>query len=867
MMKCYKDIRLYLVGAFFLLSLHFNAQTYLYVSPDGTGTSFTKQQPGSLIDAKQKVKELVINMDNDVIVVLRGGVYKLSTPLQFNQDDSGKNGYTVKWEAYSGETPILSGGEQIMNWTMHENGIWESSVAGPNFRQLYVNGVRAVRSRTPDRGDDTDMGPYFRIKSWDIKNQKIYISKDDAANIPADGITEMVINTHWDQQRVQIARITTMGDSAQISINPNEWSLFTTVWPQREPDQPYYFENSYSFLNKPEEWFYDRNGKILYYMPLQGVNPNQLNIEAPRLDSLLELSGTHDVCFKGITFEYSGYTAPDSIGVIDVQDVPYMPGIITLTDTKNITFEDNVICHTGGQGIIIQGFTSGNRILGNLIYDIAANGIVIRGQGSYGDYIGQNTIFQTGRDYTGSIGILAQLPANLVIENNTIFHSPYGGISLGWSWNNSVTSCINDTVRNNRIYKTMELHDDSGGIYTLGRQDGTAIYGNYINNIFHSPWSERFPTAAIYLDQGSMNLNVYNNVIDSVEQTFNYNSTDPNNVHDNNYSIQIKQSSGPSIAFQKDIPTAVISSTANEGIAPLTVILNGSNSYDTHKDSLTYEWLLPTGDRDTSAQLQYQFNNPGIYRIQLKVTNKIGLFDIAVQTFIIHAQNTGINLALNKPSTESSEYSSYYTSSKGNDGQIGTIWSSSISGKGWWQVDLKKTYNISEIQLVARQNDTITFNRIYFQVWGSNSPNMANAVALGIQSSTPYPKNGIWYAFPTNQGAYRYLRIMKPVVGSWNFAEFRAFGTEAQPTDSLTNTDIKVFPNPANSILIVTSSNIGTDYQLMVYSILGETLTVPYNISNGKCQIQTTSLENGIYLGSLHKSNHNLTFRFIINHL
>lgn len=859
-----------LFSLFFLISAYLDAQTYLYVSPSGTGASFTEQTPGSLSDAKLRVRELALNMQSDIIVVLRGGRYELSASLTFNQDDSGRNGFSVIWKAFTNETPVFSGGIQVKNWVEDQNSIWKSNVTGKNFRQLYVDGERSVRARTPDRENDTDMGPYLRLKSWDIQNKRIIVNKDDVANIPADGNTEMVIQTHWDQQRVHVYKITSTSTDAQISVNNTEVSLFTQVWPQREPDQPYHFENSYSFLNKPEEWFYDYPNQQLYFIPKPGVDPNNLNVFIPRIEELIVMIGTHDVRFEGVVFEHTGWTQPDTYGIIDIQAVDYLPGVITLKDTKNLTFKNNTIRHAGGQGIILQGNTSGTQILGNLVYDISANPILIRGEGSNGDYIGHNTILGSGRDYSGAVGILAQLPANLVIENNDIGHLTYCGISLGWKWDEIVTACKGNIVRKNKVHNVMESLDDAAGIYTLGRQDGTQIYENYISEISHSPWSQRFPVAGIYTDQGTMNLEIFHNVLENLEQDFNSNTSFPNNLHDNNFSLPIKQAAGPAVEYKKDIPVAIITTDVTQGVAPFTVSLNGSNSTDPLNSPLIFEWLLPGGSREYGTQLQHKFENPGNYRIQLKVKNANGLTDVSIQNIIVHATYTDKNLAWRKSVSESSEYDGSTSASKGNDDQIGSIWASAVSDKqSWWQVDLGQAYKISEIQLVARQDDYLTNSRIYFQVWASNSSAMTNAVLLGSQSSSPYPKNGIWYAFPNDQGTYRYLRILKPGGGHWYFSEFRAF--EALKTESTQiiispDNSSKLFPNPADSQLTLCLSEHDLNCHPIVYSVQGKSITVPFRLSEDKMQFDTSGLANGMYLISIPNHQTQQVLRFSVLH-
>jgi len=58
------------------------------------------------------------------------------------------------YQAVPGETPILDGGTAISGWMLYEaaRGIYRApTLPGLRFRQLYVDGVRAARTRGPFR--------------------------------------------------------------------------------------------------------------------------------------------------------------------------------------------------------------------------------------------------------------------------------------------------------------------------------------------------------------------------------------------------------------------------------------------------------------------------------------------------------------------------------------------------------------------------------------------------------------------------------------------------------------------------------------------------------------------------------------------
>ena len=54
-------------------------------------------------------------------VRLRGGLYSLSQPLFFGPELSGTKSAPVRFSAYPGEQPVLSGGRKIANWKIGEH--------------------------------------------------------------------------------------------------------------------------------------------------------------------------------------------------------------------------------------------------------------------------------------------------------------------------------------------------------------------------------------------------------------------------------------------------------------------------------------------------------------------------------------------------------------------------------------------------------------------------------------------------------------------------------------------------------------------------------------------------------------------------
>jgi hypothetical protein len=97
---------------------------------------------------KAKVKTVNAAMTGDIEVLLRGGTYVRSSTLSFDATDSGSNSHFVLWSAYGSEVPVLSGAATLGTWTDIPGGLKQVTLApGSKARQLFVNGLRAVRAR------------------------------------------------------------------------------------------------------------------------------------------------------------------------------------------------------------------------------------------------------------------------------------------------------------------------------------------------------------------------------------------------------------------------------------------------------------------------------------------------------------------------------------------------------------------------------------------------------------------------------------------------------------------------------------------------------------------------------------------------
>ena len=107
-------------------------------------------------------------------------------------------------------------------------------------------------------------------------------------------------------------------------------------------------------------------------------------------------------------------------------------------------------------------------------------------------------------------GVLAQEAANTSIVHNHVHHLRYTGISTGWSWGYMSTADAGQLVAFNDIHDIfMTELTDGGCIYNLGRSPGTRIQNNWC----HDSDSFAYGGWGLYLDEGSSNVTMQDNIV------------------------------------------------------------------------------------------------------------------------------------------------------------------------------------------------------------------------------------------------------------------------------------------------------------------------------------------------------------------
>lgn len=594
-----------------ILCSHWLWSGEIWVSPKGNDfNDGTRQSPkatltAALRQAREWRRTGDDRMQGGITVYMEGGTYALYEPVFIRPEDSGtKESPTVIRSAINEKTVIrsaadekvvLSGGVRIKNWKK-QGKLWVADVPTFNgrpldFRQLWVNGEKAVRAR-----DIEDFEKMNRICSVDENNEVLYVPAvavrrliDNKRKMKAE-YAEMVLHQMWCVANLRIRSIEVQGDSAAVRFHQPESRIqFEHPWPRPMVttdghNSAFYLTNARELLDVPGEWYHDMNARRVYYYPREGEKMQEAEVMAPAIETLVQVEGTLDrpVChirFEKITFSYTTWMRPSEKGHVPLQAGMYLTdgyridpkmqrdylnhpldnqgwlgrptAAVRIAAAKQIDFERCRFEHLGSTGLDYEEAVQGGVVRGCLFRDIAGNGLLV---GSFSpaahethlpydpadrrevctqQHINNCYFTEIGNEDWGCLAIAAGYVGDVNIEHNEISEVPYSGISLGWGWTQTVNCMRNNRVHANLIHHYAKHMYDVAGIYTLGSQPKSYVTENCVHSIY-KPGYVHDPNHWFYLytDEGSSFITVRDNWTEG--EKYLQNANGPGNVWENN---------------------------------------------------------------------------------------------------------------------------------------------------------------------------------------------------------------------------------------------------------------------------------------------------------------------------------------------
>ncbi|MBQ2684442.1 MAG: right-handed parallel beta-helix repeat-containing protein [Thermoguttaceae bacterium] len=536
------------------------AERVISVAPGGDLAAAVEKAEAILPEAR--------SAGDSVVVELADGMYELEETLVLTPKINGTPVSPTIFRAADGARPVISGGRVLSGFTVGDDGYWHLTIDAVKngdwyFQQLYVNNRRAERPRLPKEGWYTVAGRFPEEKSKAeadpgefITDMSVYFSEGDiTSNLHALNDIDLCCPQYWVMTRHKITSVDDAKKIIHLSTN-----FFRAAW-YFEKGRRFFLDNVREALGTPGQFYLDRAGGNLVYIPREGESIENATVIAPRLEILLALSGgrqtpVENVRFEGLTFAYSGWTTGKEGNNSNQAEIK-ISSAVQFTCSRGITLEGCGFHSLGNYGLLIGTACKNCAVTACAFRDLGGGGIRIGGnlfaaKGFSGDYFHDaegnfltdvgglfqgeypfddsyrglsveellpegNTVRDClmeylGRVHAGSIGIGIQFAANTLIERCEVFDTYYSAVSIGWTWGlqPDPAPAVGNIVRQCHLHKIgQRFLSDMGAVYTLGASPGTKV----THNLIHDVTSYEFGGWGLYTDGGSTYIEMAHNIV------------------------------------------------------------------------------------------------------------------------------------------------------------------------------------------------------------------------------------------------------------------------------------------------------------------------------------------------------------------
>ena len=590
-----------------------------------------------LIEIRDQVRTMNNEMTSDIHILLEGGRYFLSETLELNEQDSPSNGYRIIWKNKENERPSISGGIEIENWIEKKNGIIAAAVnEGFRFRQLYVNNKKAERAKYLN-----ETGTWARVE-YDSQRKSFFLPEDEAVNKgikeweQMDKVEINVVSTFVTHQ-VKLEGVSTVNNMTYLHVAEPAATILNEAKHIEGHEFDVYFENANEFLDMPGEWYLDESVDTVYYKMKSGETLSNIEIIAPKIETLLNIDGANNIVFFGLLFEHNTWLRPSDSSLVSLQNLYKtasggwpgnypIPAAIDIQRSENIQFERNIIRYTGGTGIMAWDDQLKNlALIGNVFYKTAAaalqlgnddkKGLIEPQEGLYRPVVRNNYFYKTGLQY-GSPVVFGTFPYQLDFIHNEIVYSNAMGLNLGWGGLVVTDLLYRSIVKYNKFDSICRVGTDAAVFHTRNYTKGSRITENWFDHtikVFNDRLLGRYTNSIndpkfgnMYLDNDAR----HNNFIGNVHTNFSSNGYDggrdgfyvigarssPNYIVDystteNNY---VKANAGLGPAYE-DIKTYMSSGSIGGELNPGSQFL-ASYLVDDRDPALIYSGAWTTED-------------------------------------------------------------------------------------------------------------------------------------------------------------------------------------------------------------------------------------------------------------------------------
>jgi hypothetical protein len=459
-----------------------------------------------------------------ISIILRDGIYELSTALRINSNNSGESTKPITYKAYQKEVPRIIGGTVIdsnqASLVTDEEAIWSrisASARGNVYKidlnaqglsdvglisdlidnnvntapvELFINGEKQLLAQYPKRGET------WLYTDSTLSAGAISYASADATRIESWTAEDIWLcgffNATYSLEYLDVNTIDS--ENNKFTVTSHSYCAGTA-----STEKPYFARNVLEELTESGEYYIKADTKILYFWPTVAIESAEIIISTygGSLDGdIIRCYGSSYINFENITFECGRRAGLRVDG----------------TNADSITATGCIFRNCGTDGVNITG--TNIAIVGSKIYNTNNCAVDIYGGVRASLTHAENRIERTKIHDVGywkptsKPAIVCRGVGYLIIKNE-IYNTDSAAIVLYGN---------DHLIQFNNMHECSRWTNDMGYIYTIGtwKFRGHVIRWNYlhgfISNNIHSPSDEDI--SGIYIDDATSGTKVVSNIVD-----------------------------------------------------------------------------------------------------------------------------------------------------------------------------------------------------------------------------------------------------------------------------------------------------------------------------------------------------------------